>query len=45
VIDAETELTRARLEALNAQIDARIARVRFAHAVGDDVARDAPAAD
>jgi outer membrane protein TolC len=42
VIDAETELTRARLEALNAQIDARIARVRLDHAVGDDVARDAP---
>jgi outer membrane protein TolC len=39
VIDAETELTRARLEALNAQIDARIARVRFDHAVGDDVSR------
>jgi outer membrane protein TolC len=45
VIDAETELTRARLEALNAQIDARIARVRFQHAVGDDVARDAPEAN
>lgn len=42
VIDAETELTRSRLEALNAQIDARIARVRFDHAVGDDVPRDAP---
>lgn len=39
VIDAETELTRARLEALNAQIDARIARVRFDHAVGDDLNR------
>ncbi len=43
VIDAETELTRARLEALNAQIDARLARVRFEHAVGDDIERDAPA--
>ncbi len=37
VIDSETELTRARLEALNAQIDARIARVRFDHAVGADL--------
>jgi len=35
--DAETELTRARLEALNAAVDARIARVRMDHALGRDV--------
>jgi outer membrane protein TolC len=35
--DAETELTRARLDALNASADARIARVRLDHAVGRDV--------
>ncbi len=38
VIDSETELTRARLEAINARIDARIARVRLEHATGRDVA-------
>ncbi len=35
--DAETELTRARLDALNANADARIARVRLDHALGRDV--------
>ena len=34
--DAETELTRARLDALNATADARIARVRLDHALGRD---------
>jgi outer membrane protein TolC len=34
--DAETDLTRARLDALNAQADARIARVRLEHALGRD---------
>ncbi len=37
VIDSETELTRARFEAINARIDARIARVRLEHATGRDV--------
>jgi outer membrane protein len=36
VIDAEAELTRARLDVVNAQVEARIARVRFDHAVGRD---------
>ena len=36
VNDAETELTRAQLEVINAHIDARIARVRLDHAVGRD---------
>jgi outer membrane protein TolC len=36
VNDAETELTRAQLEVVNAHIDARIARVRLDHAVGRD---------
>lgn len=34
--DAETELTRSRLDLLNAQVDARVARVRLEHAVGRD---------
>ncbi len=34
--DAETELTKARLDALNAQVDARIAKVRLDHAMGRD---------
>lgn len=42
VTDAETELTRARLDALNAAVDARIARVRLEHALGRD-AKIAPA--
>jgi outer membrane protein len=36
VIDAEAELTRSRLEVVNALVEARIARVRFDHAVGRD---------
>jgi outer membrane protein TolC len=35
--DAETELTRARLDALNATVNARIARVRLDHALGRDL--------
>ncbi len=38
VLDAETELTRARLELINAHIDARIARVRLLRASGRDEA-------
>jgi outer membrane protein TolC len=41
LIDAETELTHARLEALNAKADARIARVRLDHALGRDARRPA----
>jgi outer membrane protein TolC len=35
--DAETDLTRARLEAINARVDLRIALVRREHATGRDV--------
>jgi outer membrane protein TolC len=34
--DAETDVTRARLDLLNAKVDARVARVRLDHAVGRD---------
>jgi outer membrane protein TolC len=34
LLDAETELTRARLETIGARIDGRIAEVRLAHAIG-----------
>lgn len=34
--DSETELTRARLDALGAKVDVRVAEVRFAHATGRD---------
>jgi outer membrane protein len=34
--DAQAELTRARLDAVNAAVDARVARVRLTHAVGRD---------
>jgi outer membrane protein TolC len=34
--DAETDLTRSRLDLLNAKADARTARVRLDHAVGRD---------
>ena len=36
LVDAETELTRARIAALNARIDLRIASVQLAHAIGAD---------
>lgn len=38
VTDAETELLRSRLEAVNAHIDLSIARVEFAHTLGRDAA-------
>lgn len=34
LLDAETDLTRARLERLDAEIDARIARIRLDYAIG-----------
>ncbi len=34
--DAETDVTRARLDLLNAKVDARVARVRLDHALGRD---------
>ncbi len=40
--DAETDLVRARLEVLNANVDAKTARVRLEHAIGRD-AKVAPA--
>jgi outer membrane protein TolC len=36
LLDAETELTRARLDSLNAHIDARVARARLDYALGKD---------
>lgn len=42
VTDAETELTQARLQAVNAQMDVRIARVQLTHALGRDVGTDHP---
>ncbi len=38
--DAETELTRARLEAVNAQVDHRVAAARLRHATGRDIQPD-----
>jgi outer membrane protein TolC len=38
--DAETDLTRARFEVVNATIDLRTTAVRFAHAIGRDAATD-----
>jgi outer membrane protein len=40
VTDAETELTRARLEVLDSHVDVRIARVALTHALGRDVGSD-----
>jgi outer membrane protein len=39
LVDAETDLTRARISALNARVDLRIALAQLAHAVGDDAPR------
>lgn len=39
VTDAETDLTRSRLEVVNAHVDSRIARVQLEHALGRDVKR------
>jgi outer membrane protein TolC len=40
--DAETDLMRSRLEALNARVDARIARANLEHALGRDAAPSGP---
>ena len=37
VTDAETDLTRARLDVVNSHVDVRIARVALSHALGRDV--------
>jgi outer membrane protein len=37
--DAESDLTRARLDLLNAKVNARTARIRLEHALGRDVQR------
>lgn len=37
LIDAETDVLRARLEMIQARVDARVAKVRLDHAVGRDV--------
>lgn len=37
LVDAETELTRARIAALNARVDLRVALAQLAHALGQDV--------
>jgi outer membrane protein len=39
LVDAETDLTRARIAALNARVDLRVALVQLAHALGEDAAR------
>jgi outer membrane protein len=36
LVDAETELTRARITALNARVDLRVARAQLDHALGND---------
>ena len=36
LVDAETELTRARIASLNARVDLRVARAQLDHAVGND---------
>ena len=38
LVDAETDLTRARIAALNARVDLRVALSQLAHATGDDTA-------
>ena len=38
LVDAETDLTRARIAALNARVDLRVALSQLAHALGDDTA-------
>lgn len=37
LVDSETDLTRARIAALNARIDLRVAIAQLVHALGDDV--------
>jgi outer membrane protein TolC len=41
MIDAENTLTRARIDAINARVNLRVAIVSLAHALGDDVPRAA----
>jgi outer membrane protein TolC len=36
LVDAETDLTRARINALNARVDLRVAATQLTHALGDD---------
>jgi outer membrane protein len=36
LVDAETDLTRARIAALNARVDLRVARAQLEHALGND---------
>lgn len=36
LVDAQTDLTRARIAALNARVDLRVALAQLAHAIGDD---------
>ncbi|CAN5844407.1 hypothetical protein BH11MYX2_BH11MYX2_22300 [soil metagenome] len=38
LVDAETDLTRARIAALNARVDLRVALAELSHAVGNDTA-------
>ncbi|HET9993593.1 MAG TPA: TolC family protein [Kofleriaceae bacterium] len=38
LVDAETDLTRARINALNARVDLRVAMTQLVHALGDDAA-------
>ena len=40
LVDTETDLTRARIAALNARVDLRVALAQLAHAIGDDVTTD-----
>lgn len=37
LVDAETDLTRARIAALNARVDLRVAIAQLAHALGEDI--------
>jgi outer membrane protein len=39
LVDAETELTRSRITALNARVDLRVARAQLDHALGNDAIR------
>ncbi|HUS27999.1 MAG TPA: TolC family protein [Kofleriaceae bacterium] len=39
LVDAETDLTRARIAALNARVDLHVAMAQLAHALGEDVAK------
>ncbi len=41
LVDAETDLTRARITALNARVDLRVAGVQLTHALGNDTAATA----